>query len=56
MLRETGELIVEQVAQFERVTQLKTLNSELAQSAAFGRSLLERARALEPSNPRWRRQ
>jgi hypothetical protein len=56
LVGEIGELLVEQVAQFERVAQLKTLTPELVRSAAFGRSLLKRAQALEPSNPRWRRQ
>ena len=47
----TGELLVEEIGLLrppERDT------PEMINSAGFGKRLLERARSLEPGNPRWR--
>jgi hypothetical protein len=47
----TGELLVEEIGLLrgrERDT------PEMVNSADFGKRLLERARSLEPGNPRWR--
>ncbi len=53
LVEETGELLVEEMALLQRVG---SETPEMAPSAAFGRSLLERARELDPANPRWQRQ
>jgi hypothetical protein len=47
----TGELLVEQVG---LLSQHDAESPEMVNSADFGRRLLERARSLEPDNPRWR--
>ena len=53
LVGETGEMLVEEVAGIVERGQPKT--SEMTHSADFGRLLLERARSLEPANPRWKR-
>ncbi len=47
----TGELLVEAIALLSRHD---GETPEMVSSADFGRRLLERARGLEPDNPRWR--
>jgi hypothetical protein len=53
LLGETGEMLIEEVAVIIERGQPKT--SEMTHSADFGRLLLERARSLDPANPRWKR-
>jgi hypothetical protein len=53
LVGETGEMLVEEVAVIVERGQPKT--SEMTHSADFGRRLLDRARSLEPANPRWKR-
>jgi hypothetical protein len=52
LVGETGELLTSEAA---FLTTTRT-TPEIAASDAFGKSLLKRARALEPVNPRWQRQ
>ena len=47
----TGELLLEQIGLIRRH---EADTPEMANSADFARRLLERARSLEPGNPRWR--
>ena len=53
LVGETGEMLVEEAAGIVERSQPKT--SEMTHSADFGRLLLDRARSLEPANPRWKR-
>jgi hypothetical protein len=48
----TGELLVEEIHLIGRGG---TETPEMASSAEFGRRLVERARSLDPANPRWQR-
>jgi hypothetical protein len=52
LVGETGELLISAAA----LVETSRSTPELAASDAFGKSLLKRARALEPANPRWQRQ
>jgi hypothetical protein len=52
LVGETGELLMSEAA----LLRTSGYTPEMAASDAFGRSLLKRARALEPANPRWQRQ
>jgi hypothetical protein len=52
LVGETGELLVGEIALLRRIGDD---TAELASSAAFGRTLLERAQVLDPGNPRWSR-
>ena len=47
----TGELLVEEMGLLRRP---ERDTPEMVNSADFGKRLLERARSLEPGNPRWR--
>jgi hypothetical protein len=52
LVGETGELLMSEAA----LLRTSGYTPEMAASDAFGRSLLKRARALEPANPHWQRQ
>jgi hypothetical protein len=52
LVGETGELLTSEAA----LLRTSRTTPEIAASDAFGKSLLKRARALEPVNPRWQRQ